>query len=55
MMPSETNIDKTPSTEKFPVTRTAEDKKMDRAAEDAAEKASKTERHYDQNHDIFTK
>jgi hypothetical protein len=55
MISNETKIDQAPSTEKFPATRTEEEKKIDRTAEAAAEKAGKTERHYDQNHGIFTK
>lgn len=34
---------------------TSEDKKLDRIADDAAERAGKTEERYDQEHDIFTK
>lgn len=55
MIPSETKIDQTPGTEKYPVVRTEEDKKIDRTAEEAAEKASKTEKRYDRDHNIFTK
>jgi hypothetical protein len=31
------------------------DKRLDRAADEAAEKAGKTEQRYDRGHDIFTK
>ena len=41
--------------EEFHTSKTGEDKKLDRTAEQAAEKAGKTERRYDQDHDIFTK
>jgi hypothetical protein len=34
---------------------TGEDKEIDRIADRAAEKAGKTEKHYDRDHDIFTK
>jgi hypothetical protein len=34
---------------------TGEDKAIDRLAEQAAEKAGKTEKNYDRDHDIFTK
>jgi hypothetical protein len=46
----------TPSTkEEFHTSKTGEDKKIDRTAERAAEKAGNTEKRYDQDHDIFTK
>ena len=41
--------------EEFHTSETGEDKRLDRIAEQAAEKAGKTEKHYDQDHDIFTK
>jgi hypothetical protein len=34
---------------------TEEQEKVDRSAEEMAEQASKTEHHYDRDHDIFTK
>ncbi len=34
---------------------TTEDKKLDRIADDAAKRAGKTERRFDEDHDIFTK
>jgi hypothetical protein len=34
---------------------TSEDKKLDHIADEAAERAGKTEQRYDENHDIFTK
>jgi hypothetical protein len=41
--------------EEFHTSKTGEDNKLDRAAEKAAERATKTEKRYDQGHDIFTK
>ena len=55
MIPSETKFDQAPGTEKYPAIRTEEEKKIDRTAEDAAEKSSKTEKRYDRDHNIFTK
>jgi len=54
-MPNETHVEKPSSTEELHTAKTGQDEKIDRIAEQAAEKASKTEKHYDQNHDIFTK
>jgi hypothetical protein len=54
-MPNETHVEKPSSTEELNTAKTEQDKKIDRIAEQAAEKASKTEKHYDQGHDIFTK
>ena len=34
---------------------TPDDKKLDRIADEAAERAGKTEQRYDKDHDIFTK
>ena len=34
---------------------TTEEKKIDRVADEAAEKAGKTEQRYDRDHNIFTK
>jgi hypothetical protein len=45
-----------PSTmDDFRTSKTGEDNKLDRAAEEAAEKSSKTEKRYDKDHGIFTK
>jgi hypothetical protein len=41
--------------EELHTSETGEDKKIDRAAEKAAERAGNTEKRYDQGHDIFTK
>jgi len=58
-MPNEAapNLGKTekPSTLDVHTETTGEDKEIDRIAERAAEKAGKTEKHYDRDHDIFTK
>ncbi len=54
-MASETKIDKAPSSEEFHTSKTGEDNKVDRAAQEAAVKASKTEKRFDRDHDIFTK
>jgi hypothetical protein len=54
-MPNQSRIEKPPSVEEFHTAKTGQDKKIDRTAEQAAEKASKTEKRYDQDHDIFTK
>lgn len=35
--------------------RTAEDKKLNRIADEAAKRAGKREQHYDEEHNIFTK
>ena len=35
--------------------RTVEQKKLDRLANEAAERAERTEQRYDRDHDIFTK
>jgi hypothetical protein len=45
----------TPITDDEFHTATGRDSRIDRIAEQAAEKASKTEKKYDQNQDIFTK
>ena len=41
--------------EEFHTSETGEDKKIDRIANEAAKKAGKTEKRYDQQNDIFTK
>ena len=45
----------TPLTEEEFHTATGQDSKIDRIAEQAAEKAAKTEKKYDKTQDIFTK
>jgi hypothetical protein len=49
--PSLSKIDKTPSSD----THSAEESKVDRIAEEAAEKSGKTEKKFDRDHNIFTK
>jgi hypothetical protein len=54
-MPEESKIE-TPSTqEEVHTSKTGQEKRIDRIAEQAAEGAGKAEKRYDQNHDIFTK
>jgi hypothetical protein len=53
--PNLSKVEKPSGLEEFSTSKTGEDKKIDRAADQAAEKAGKTEKRYDQNHDIFTK
>jgi hypothetical protein len=45
----------TPITKEEFHTATGEDSRIDRIAEQAAQKAGKTENRYDKNNDIFTK
>jgi hypothetical protein len=45
----------TPKLEEFHTSKTGEDELVDRTAEEAAERAGRTEKRYDQDHDIFTK
>jgi hypothetical protein len=54
-MPDLSRSEKPETTEEFHTSKTGQDKKIDRTAEQAAQKAGKTEKHYDQDHDIFTK
>jgi hypothetical protein len=54
-MPEESKIE-TPSTqEELHATKTGQEERIDRIAEQAAERAGKSEKRYDQGHDIFTK
>jgi hypothetical protein len=41
--------------EEFHTSKTGEQSRIDRTAEQVAEKAAKTEKRYDKAHDIFTK
>jgi len=41
--------------EEFHTSKSGENNRLDRVAEEAAEKASRTEKRYDKNHEIFTK
>ncbi len=59
-MPNQANpnagkIDESSTLEEFHTSVTGEDNRLDRSADDAAKKASKTEKAYDRDHDIFTK
>ncbi len=51
------NLGKTEQSETLDESRTAtgEETKIDRIADRAAERAGKTEKQYDRDHDIFTK
>jgi hypothetical protein len=53
--PNQANNEKPSSLDEFHTSKTGEDKKLDRTAEQAAEKAGKTEKRYDEDHSIFTK
>jgi len=53
-MPRQTKSPETPIQRDFPVT-TSKETKLDRLANEAASRAARTEQHYDQEHDIFTK
>ena len=54
-MASQINQDKASTAQEFHTSKTGEDKELDRAAQEAAVEASKTEKVYDRDHDIFTK
>ena len=45
----------TPKVDQSKTSESAADERLDRAAEEAAEKAGRTERLYDRDHGIFTK
>jgi hypothetical protein len=47
--------EKPSSLEEFHTSKTGADKRLDRVAEQSAEKAGKTEKQYDRDNDIFTK
>ena len=53
--PNTGTTDKPSTLDEFHTSVTGEDDHLDRIAERAAEKASKTEKNYDRDHDIFTK
>jgi hypothetical protein len=56
MMPDTAESPKTPSQQdRLKDSETPADKELDRIADAAAERAGKTEKRYDQGHDIFTK
>jgi hypothetical protein len=54
-MADETTIDRPSNLEEFTTSKTGQDSKIDRVAEEAASKASKREKKFDEGHDIFTK
>jgi hypothetical protein len=54
-MADQSKIEKSTTTEEFHTAETGQDKKLDRLADEAANKAAKTEKRYDKAHDIFTK
>jgi hypothetical protein len=54
-MADETTIERPSNLEEFATSKTGEDNKLDRTAEEAASKARKREQKYDEGHDIFTK
>ena len=50
-----TDVKKTPeSADQDPPKKTATEREVDRIADEAAEKAGKTERRFDEEHGIFT-
>jgi hypothetical protein len=49
------NTEKPSTMDDFRTSKTGEDNKLDRAAEEAAEKSSTTQKRYHKDHDIFTK
>jgi hypothetical protein len=53
---ADTSKTETPITdEEFHTSKSGEDNRIDKIAEEAAGKAARTEKHYDKNQDIFTK
>jgi hypothetical protein len=54
-MPEESKIETPPTQEESLTSKTVQEKRIDRLAEQVAEGASKSEKRYDQGHDIFTK
>jgi hypothetical protein len=53
---ADTSKTETPITDQeFHTSKTGENNRIDRAAQEAAEKASRTEKKYDKGQDIFTK
>ncbi|MGC1361550.1 MAG: hypothetical protein WA419_04190 [Silvibacterium sp.] len=54
-MPNESDSQKTLKVNESKTAETLADERLDREAEDSAEKAEATERRYDKSHDIFTK
>jgi hypothetical protein len=54
-MPEESKIETPPTQEESLTSKTGQEKRIDRIAEQVAEGAGKAEKRYDQGHDIFTK
>jgi hypothetical protein len=54
-MADENTIDRPSNLEEFQTSKTGEDNRIDRAAEEAAQRAIKREQKYDEGHNIFTK
>ncbi|MGC2398730.1 MAG: hypothetical protein WA510_03055 [Acidobacteriaceae bacterium] len=54
-MADENTIDRPSNLEEFQTPETGQDVRIDRIAEEAAERASKREKKFDESHDIFTK
>jgi hypothetical protein len=54
-IPNQGTTDKPSTLDEFHTSKTGEDKPLDRAADEAARKAGKTEKKYDRDHNIFTK
>lgn len=53
--PNTGSTDNASSQDEFHTSVTGEDARLERTAERAAQKASKTEKDYDRDHNIFTK
>jgi hypothetical protein len=54
-MPEESKIETPPTQEESHTSKTGQEKRIDRIADQVAEGAGKAEKRYDQSHDIFTK
>ena len=54
-VPSESDNQQTPKFDMSQASETLAGKRLDRAAEESAAKAERTEQHYDQDRGIFTK
>jgi len=54
-MANQIDCQETPKVDQSKTSETAADERLDRAAEESAEKAGRTERLYDRDHGIFTK
>lgn len=54
-MANQTDLEQEPTIQEFHTSTNEQDEKLDRVAEEAAEKSSKTEKRFDRDHGIFTK